>query len=130
MLNISTCYCCSYMYSPKQYSRTGPIFESSGKITHKSVVVQLPLNVMPCYTLYKHCTRLTYEPPHHKASGVMGGSRGGQRVRTPPPLKNHKNKGFLSNTGPDRLKHHKATKPALIVGPSSARQRNVSPADW
>ena len=38
--------------------------------------------------------------------------RGGQGVRTPlrgdrgsgPPLKNHKNKGFSSNTGPDPLK--------------------------
>ena len=29
---------------------------------------------------------------------------GGQGVRTPPPLKNHKNVGFLSNTGPDPLK--------------------------
>ena len=30
---------------------------------------------------------------------------GGQGVRT--PLKNHKNVGFLSNTGPDPLKNHK-----------------------
>ena len=54
----------------------------------------------------------------------MSGSRGGggQGVRT--PLKNHKNIGFLSNTGPDPLKNDKATKPALIVGPSLARQRN------
>ena len=28
--------------------------------------------------------------------------------------------GFLSNTGPDPLKNHKATKPAFNVGPSSA----------
>ena len=28
-----------------------------------------------------------------------------------PTLKNHKNIGFLSNTGPDPLKNHKATKP-------------------
>ena len=35
---------------------------------------------------------------------------------TPPPMKNHKNKGFLSNTGPDHLKNHNATKPAFIVG--------------
>ena len=27
------------------------------------------------------------------------------------PLKNHKNIGFLNNTGPDPLKNHKATKP-------------------
>ena len=54
----------------------------------------------------------------------MGGSRGGGGgVRT--PLKNHKNIGFLCNTGLDTLKNHKATKPALNVGPSSARQRNA-----
>ena len=42
-----------------------------------------------------------------------------------PPLKNHKNIGFLSNSGPDPLKNHKATKPAFNVGPSSACQRNT-----
>ena len=41
------------------------------------------------------------------------------------PLKNHKNIGFLSNTSPDPLKHHKAIKPAFSAGPSSARQRNT-----
>ena len=40
------------------------------------------------------------------------------------PLKNHKNIGFLSNTGPDPL-NHKATKPAFNVGPLAVRQRNV-----
>ena len=34
--------------------------------------------------------------------------------------KNHKNIGFLSNTGPNPLKYHKAIKPAFNVGPSSA----------
>ena len=34
-----------------------------------------------------------------------------------PPLKNHKNIGFLSNTGPDPLRILKATKPAFNVGP-------------
>ena len=48
----------------------------------------------------------------------------------PPPLKNHKNIGFLSNTGPDPLKNHKATKPAFNVGPSSARQRNAICQSW
>ena len=38
------------------------------------------------------------------------------------PLENHENIGFLSNTGPDPLKNHKATKPAFNVGLSSARQ--------
>ena len=47
-----------------------------------------------------------------------------QGVRTyPPPEKSQK--GFLSNTGPNPLKHHKAAKPAFNVGPSSARQRNA-----
>ena len=40
------------------------------------------------------------------------------------PWKNTKI-GFLSNTGPDPLKNHKATKPAFNVGPSMARQRNT-----
>ena len=43
----------------------------------------------------------------------------------PPPLKNHQNIGFLSNTGPDPLKNHKATIPEFNVGPSSARQPNA-----
>ena len=48
---------------------------------------------------------------------------GGQGVGT--PLENHKNIGFLSNTGPDSFKNHKATKPAFNVGLSLARQRNA-----
>ena len=47
-------------------------------------------------------------------------SRGGDRG-SGPPLKNHKNIRFSSNTGLDPLKNHKATKQALYVGPSSAR---------
>ena len=43
----------------------------------------------------------------------------------PPPPKNHKNIGFLSNSGPDPLKNHKATEPAFNFGLSSARQRNA-----
>ena len=43
-------------------------------------------------------------------------------VLTPPPLKNHRNIG-LSNSGPDPLKKHKATKPALNVGPLAFRWR-------
>ena len=34
-------------------------------------------------------------------------------------------RGFLSDTGPDPLKDHKATKLAVNVGPSSALQRNA-----
>ena len=46
----------------------------------------------------------------------MCGFRGG-------PSKNHKNVGFLSNSGPDPLKNYEATVPAFNVGPSSARER-------
>ena len=42
---------------------------------------------------------------------------------SPPPLKNHKNIGYLSNTGQDPLKNHKASKPAFDFGPSTAHQR-------
>ena len=49
----------------------------------------------------------------------LDGSRGG--AGGPEPPENHKNIGFLCNTGPDPLKNHKATKPEFIVGPSSAR---------
>ena len=51
-----------------------------------------------------------------------GGGGGGQGSG---PLANHKNKGFLSNTGLDSLKDHKSFKPASNVGPSSSRQRNA-----
>ena len=51
------------------------------------------------------------------------GSRGGGTGGPDPQLKNHKNIGFLSNSGLDPLKDHKATKPALNVGTSSARRR-------
>ena len=54
----------------------------------------------------------------------MGGYRGGTGGRE-PPLKKHKNIGFLCNTGQDPLKNPKATKPAFNVGPSSARQRKA-----
>ena len=43
----------------------------------------------------------------------------------PDPPVNHKNIGFLSNTGLDPLKNHKATKAAFNVGPTMARQRNA-----
>ena len=50
--------------------------------------------------------------------GVGQGSR-------PPPLKNHKNIGFLCNTSLNPLENHVATKPAFKVWSSSARQRNA-----
>ena len=51
----------------------------------------------------------------------MRGSRGGGGVTRgpdpPPPLNNYKNIGFLSNTGPDPLQNHIATKAVFNVGP-------------
>ena len=48
---------------------------------------------------------------------TMGGSRrgGGGGGGGHTPLKNHKNIGFLSNTGPDPLKNHKTTKQVFNV---------------
>ena len=40
----------------------------------------------------------------------MCGSRGGRDRGSGPHMKNHKNIGFSSNTDPDPLKNHKATK--------------------
>ena len=59
----------------------------------------------------------SYADPEGGGGGGGGGGMG--------PLKNHKNIGFLSNTGPDPLKIHKATKLAFNVGPTSAHQRNT-----
>ena len=50
---------------------------------------------------------------------------GGTGVPDPTPLKNHKIKGFLSNTGQDPLKNHKAAIPAFNAGPLLARQQNT-----
>ena len=50
-----------------------------------------------------------------------GGRGGGSRT----PLKNHKNIGFISISGPDPLKNHKATKPAFNCRPLSACQQNA-----
>ena len=44
----------------------------------------------------------------------MGKARGGTGGPNPP--EKSQNIGFLSNTGLDPLKNHKATKPAFIVG--------------
>ena len=46
---------------------------------------------------------------------VMCGSRVGTGSPD-PPLNNHKNIGFLSNTGSGPLENHKATKLEFIVG--------------
>ena len=50
---------------------------------------------------------------------------GGAGSPDPPPLKSHKDIGFLSSTGLDPLKNHRATKPAINDWPSSTRQQNA-----
>ena len=40
-------------------------------------------------------------------------------------LENHNFIRFLSNTGPDPLKNHKATKTSFNVGPSLTHQQNA-----
>ena len=62
---------------------------------------------------------------YKRKSHVLHGriQRGGDRGSGPP--ENHKNIGFLCNTGPGPLKNHKATKPAFNVGLSLARWRNA-----
>ena len=50
---------------------------------------------------------------------------GGRVSGPPPPMKNHKHIGFLSNTGPDPLQNDKATKLAFNNGPLLTRQQNA-----
>ena len=52
--------------------------------------------------------------PTYRTGWAWADPEVGPGVRT--PLKNHKNIGFLSNTDPDPLKNHKATKPAFNFG--------------
>ena len=58
----------------------------------------------------------------------MVGSRGGggRGSRSPSSPEKTQNIGFLSNTGPDPLKNHIATKPECNVGLSMASQQNAS----
>ena len=52
---------------------------------------------------------------------IHGRIQRGDRGSGPPPLGKSQKIGFLSNTGPDSLKKHKATMPSFNVGPSLAR---------
>ena len=76
----------------------------------------------PCRT--PAFTEVQEELAPGKTTLCMYGPRGWDRG-SGPSIKNQKNVGFLSNTGPDPLKNHKATKSAFNVGPSSARKRNA-----
>ena len=56
--------------------------------------------------------------PKYENMQPMGGSGGhGEKVLSPEKSQNI---GFLSKTGPNQLKNHKATKPAFNVGSSGA----------
>ena len=57
--------------------------------------------------------------------------RGERQGSGPPyPLKNHKNKGFLSKSGPDCLKNHKTTNSAFNVHVGHHRPANETPFKW
>ena len=58
----------------------------------------------------------------------MGGSRGGGGAGGPDPLKNHKNIGFLSNTGLDPLKITKLPRQHSMVG--HHRHASETPFQW
>ena len=60
--------------------------------------------------------KVQYSPFIARSWAGPEGGGGGQGVWT--PLINHKNIGFHSNTAPDALKNHKATKPGFNVEPS------------
>ena len=64
------------------------------------------------------------------ATSSMGGSRGGGQGIWPPSLKNHKNIGFLSNTGPDTLKNHKASLPSQHSMLGNHRSVSETPFKW
>ena len=73
------------------------------------------------YALYLlYC--LMYILLSYSSADPDGGSSSGP---PPPPLKNHKNIGFISNTGPDLLKNHKAAKQDSMSGHHPARQCNA-----
>ena len=54
------------------------------------------------------------------------GETGGQNP--PPPLKNHKNIGFLSNTVPDPLKFSNSQSQHLMLG--HHRHASAAPLKW
>ena len=97
-----------------------------------------PENFHPCWFQrnYQNPSEYNEETPQSQTTNkpkVPRGSDKHARIQMgdqgsgppPPPLENHKNIGFISNTGSDPLKSHIAIKPAFNEGPSSARQRNA-----
>ena len=64
-----------------------------------------------------------------KTSWLMRRSSGEQGVRT-PPLKNHKNKGFLRNTGSDPLKITKLQSQLSMLGHHWPVSVSETPFKW
>ena len=77
-----------------------------------SIILSVVSSLVPYSSFWRWILNSTRSTPCADPEGGQGSD----------PLKNHII-WFLSNTGPDPLKHHKATKTAFNVGPSSAHQR-------
>ena len=63
----------------------------------------------------------------------MRGSRGGDRGSGPHPLENHKDIGFLSNTGPDHEKsqsYQASIQSWVVIGMPVKRHLNVFNSIW
>ena len=86
-----------------EYSRV-----AGSTLTGGTVLCPLARTVILCFILFQTRTHVLHTLIQR------GGVR---RLSGTPPLKNHKNIGFLSNTGPDPLKNHKTAKPAFNNGP-------------
>ena len=85
----------------------------------ESTLVKMPHCWKPHVTAHiMFLESITCDPLHARIQ------RGGRESGPPPPEKSQKI-GFLSSTGPDPLKNHKATKPEFTVRRLSARQRNA-----
>ena len=72
-------------------------------------------NDMSRYLFDSKLYRLLAGIPYGHVRIQRGGDRGSE---PPPPHEKSQNLGFLSNTGLDRLKTHKATKPEFNVTPA------------
>ena len=71
-------------------------------------------------------TTLLKEPNLSSRKACADPEGGGDRGSRPPfPPEKSQKIGFLSNSGLDPLKNHKAIEPAFNVGPSSAHQQNA-----
>ena len=59
------------------------------------------------------------------SSKTWADPEGGGGTGSPPPLKNHINKGFLCNTSLYPLKNHVASKPVFKIGPYLAASETL-----